>query len=194
MNPTLITMSGPVGKIDIRKLSNMEAGLAFLGLVNRVYPGITWGELHQMGSGHPDFMGRSFWDKVGGALSDVKGTITDVVSKTVSTAGDVAGSAVRLVTSEKVIDGASRIGAAYATGGQSEAAKGIGQQLMDLVSGLGSTAKDTANAAGGASYNGTVDPRGFVEKYGKTIAIVGGGGVVLYVVVKAVGGSRGGRR
>ena len=187
MNASLITMAGP-GSIDVRKLSNMEAGLAFLGLVNQLYPGLTWGELHAMGLGQ-EVMGRSFWDKVGGALSDVKSTVSDVVSKTVSTAGDVAGSAIRLVTDEKVIDGASRIGAAYATGGQSEAAGGVLGKIGDFVSNLGSQVKETASAsaAGAPSVGGIKLPGGVLPwALGATVA--------FYFVARGIGGGNGGNR
>ncbi len=195
MSGSLITMAGPAnGGIDVRNLSNMEAGLAFLGLVNKIYPGITWGELHAMGMGQ-EVMGRSFWDRVGGVLSDVKSTVSDVVSKTTSTIGDAAGSALRLVTDEKVIDGASRIGEAYATGGQSEAMKSYGAQLLDFVSHLGSSAKDTATAgssgSGGNAAGGLAE---VLDVYGKPIAWIAGGAVVLVVAAKAFGGNRGSRK
>lgn len=180
---SLITMSGPSGGLDVRNMSNMEAGLAFLGLVNQVHPGITWGQLVELGKNGGRFMGRSFWDKVGGALGDVKDSVSDVVSKTVGTVGEVAGSAIRLVTDEKVIDGASRLGTAYATGGQSEAAKGILGQIGDFVSHIGSTVKDTANAnaAGAASPAAS-----YLKPVNIAIAGVAVVGVVL--VVRSIGG------
>ncbi len=190
MNPSLITMAGPSsGPINVRNVSNLEAGLAFLGLVNKLYPGITWGELHAMGMGR-ETMGRSFWDKVGGALGDVKDTVSDVVSKTVKVAGDSAGAAVRLVTDEKVIDGASRIGAAYASGGQSEAAKSVGEKLLDLVSHIGSTVKETSDSAA-ASAPGI----GGLRLPGGVLPWALGGTMAFYVLARTLGGSsRGGRR
>jgi len=187
---SLITMAGPSGGLDVRNMSNMEAGLAFLGLVNQVHPGITWGQLVELGKGNGNYMGRSFWDKVGGALGDVKDSVSDVVSKTVSTVGEVAGSAVRLVTDEKVIDGASRIGAAYATGGQSEGAKGILDKVGDFVSHIGSTVKDTANENAAASAGGASS---YLKPVNLAIAGVGVVGVLLLARTMG-GGSRNGRR
>lgn len=186
---SLITMAGPSNGLDVRSMSNMEAGLAFLGLANQVHPGITWGQLVELGTGNGQYMGRSFWDKVGGALGDVKDSVSDVVSKTVSTVGDVAGSAIRLVTDEKVIDGASRLGTAYVSGGQSEAAKGVLGQLGDFVSHIGATVKDTAS--GGAAATGPA------ASYLKPVNIAIAGVVVVGVVLVARsigGGNRSGRR
>ena len=47
MRNALISLSGP-GEIDLSKLSNFEAGIAFLTIVDQAYPGITLSQLNDL--------------------------------------------------------------------------------------------------------------------------------------------------
>lgn len=167
MNPLLITMAGP-NDIDMSNLSNFEAGIATLALINRVYPGVKWGDLPVLASLRDGEPMRGWLTDIGKTIGNVKDGIGDVLKDTFTTVGGGAGDAVRLVTSAPVMDAATRAGAAYATGGGSEAARGVlGQlfgssgdamdsqvsQLMDFISGLGSNAKAGPGGAAGAGVN-----------------------------------------
>lgn len=146
MNPLLVTMRGP-GEIDIASLSNFEAGIAALSLIGRAIPGITFGDLVRMNQ--DGRMGDlwTFTKRVGSAIGD---TVSNVVDKV----GSVAGSAVRLITDEKVIDGASRIGQAYATSGGSEGVRSMfgggaeGNQVVDFISQIGEFFKGVSGPGG----------------------------------------------
>jgi hypothetical protein len=166
-NPLLITMAGP-GDIDLSEVSNFEAGIATLVLINKLYPGIKWGDLPVLAalrSGEPM---KGWLTDISRSVGNIKDGIGDVLKDTFTTVGGGLGDATRLVTSAPVMDAATRAGAAYATGGGSEAARGVlGQmfgssgdaadaqisQLMDFISGLGSTAKGTTASGTGAGFN-----------------------------------------
>lgn len=181
MNPLLVTMRGP-GEIRIDELSNFEAGIAFLTLVNDLNPGVTFGELGRA-LDDPETM-AGLWSKLKKAASSVKNGVGDVLKSTADYVGGVAGSAVRLVTDEKVIDGASRLGTAYATGGGSEAVKGVlgggsaADQVIDFISNLGNTFKtQTAPMTQSGMFNA-----------GSLPWIIGGGALLVLLF------GRGGRR
>lgn len=163
MNPLLVTMRGP-GEIDIPSLSNFEAGIAFLTLINRMSPGITFGQLAAL-IDTPERMG-GWWTDLKRSVGDVKDGIGDVLKDTASAIGGGAGDAVRLVTDEKVLDAASRAATAYATGGGSEGVRnalggtsgggGMVDQFIGFISSLGSSFKGVASnqaSVGGVSSN-----------------------------------------
>jgi len=167
-NPLLITMAGP-GDIDLSNVSNFEAGIATLALINKLYPGVKWGDLPTLAAMAPGNSMRGWLTDIGKTIGNIKDGVGDVLKDTFTTVGGGLGDATRLVTSAPVMEAASRAGAAYATGGGSEAARGVlGQmfgssgdaadaqisQLMDFISGLGSTAK---GSAGGAATGGGVN-------------------------------------
>jgi len=161
MSGKLITMAGP-SDVTLSSLSNFEAGLATLGLIARVYPGITFGKLASIADGQSEVMAGWLTD-IGKVVGNVKDGIGDVLKDTASAIGGGVGGAVRLVTDEKVIDGASRLGTAYATSGGSEGAKGFldtlgsgGQSVIDFISSLGATAKNTEAAADGGLPGGAL--------------------------------------
>jgi len=121
MNPLVVTMHGPGGQIDIRNVSNFEAGIAALTWANMLSPGITFGKLAQVADSlNAERMSglTSFFKGVGNAIvsgaGNIKDGIGDILKDTSNAIGGNAGDAIRLFTDEKVIDGASRIGAAYA--------------------------------------------------------------------------------
>lgn len=158
MNPILVSMHGP-SDLNIKALSNFEAGIAFLTLVNRLSPGITFGQM--MGV---DSSGRlsGWWTDLGNAVGNVKDGVGDVIKDTASFIGGSTGDAVRLVTSEKVIDGASRIGQAYATSGGSEGVKQLlgggdgASQFVDFISTLGDQFKSASTNLGGQNQASTL--------------------------------------
>jgi hypothetical protein len=161
MKNALISLSGP-GEIDLSTLSNFEAGIAMLSIIDRVYPGITLSQLNDLMNN--EGMGN-LWTFVKSAAGDIKDGIGDVLHDTKTITGSILGSGVRLAADPKVIDAASRAGAAYATGGGSEAAsgalqslglsKGSSDQVMQFLNGLGSVFKgDSGPAANQSSVMG----------------------------------------
>jgi len=150
-SPLLITMAGPRQKVDFARVSNFEAGLAFLGVLGRMRPGLTFGSLAAEMDGISSGRMSGWLTDMTRAVGNLKDGIGDVLKDTTSLVGGSAGSAVRLITDENVIDGASRLGTAYATNGGSEGVKsllggggGSVQSVIDFISSLGSSAKNQA--------------------------------------------------
>jgi hypothetical protein len=181
MNPVMVTLRGP-GQIDLRDLSDFEAGIAFLALLNQLAPGIKFGELAalmvdgRMAAGFNLF--RAVGNLVGDAGSGVvniaegaasgiyhgAGQIKDgaggVLKDTFAASGKAAGDTVRLLTDEKVVDGIGRIGAAYASNGGSEGVRNlfkgsdVGESVLTFFSALGSSFKGMpSNVAPSSSPN-----------------------------------------
>jgi len=141
-------MSGPTD-FDVSSLSNFEAGIAALTLASQVYPGLTWGDLSNMLAGERM---AGWWTDLKGVAGDIKDGVGDVLKSTGDFIGDKGGDIIRLGTDEKVIDGASRLGTAYVTGGGSEGARGVlesiglsgtsSDNIMDFLSSLGGIFKE----------------------------------------------------
>lgn len=154
MNPLLVTMHGP-NELDVTSLSNFEAGIAFLTLVDKLVPGVSWDQLDALAKGYGAGDRLSgWWTDLKHSVGDVKDGIGDVLKSTVDVVGGVGGSTVRLATSPTVISGVSQMGAAYATGGGSTAVTGLLQslgmspdsskQMTDFISSLGDNFKTQA--------------------------------------------------
>ena len=194
-SPLLVTMRGP-GGIDFTKLSNFEAGIAMLALINKEYPGITLSQLSALTSLYqaPEKMAGWLTD-IGHFVGNVKDGIGDVLKDTVNTVGGVLGSTVRLAADPKVTNLAANAAAAYATGGGSLAVQGaisnmtgggtgtgsIADQIMNFIAGLGSNAKTQVQTAG---YNGSSAPTWLWP------VVIGGIGVVGVVTVMRGGKGR----
>lgn len=163
MSAKQITMQGPE-KISIPMLSNFEAGILALHAANHYSPGITFGQLanavdlarlEQM-SGLTSFF-KSVGNSVVSTVGNLKDGLGDVLKDTGTYIGDKAGDAVRLVTDQKVIDGAASIGAAYATSGGSAGVKALldgkggdtksSNGVIDFISSLGAALKGQAAKA-----------------------------------------------
>lgn len=203
MNPLLVTMRGP-SDIQIEDLSNFEAGIAFLVMLDQLAPGITFGDLPKLAagetlSGFNIFRATSNLVKgVGSGVADAAGTVAkgigtvkdgvgDVLRDTFTTVGKGAGDAIRLVTDEKVVDGASRIGTAYATSGGSEGVRNLfggsdtGESILQFISNLGSSFKGASSApvSEASMFGGT-----------KNLPWVIAGGAVLVLLFARPGASR----
>jgi len=142
-NSMLVSMAGPDSP-SLQDLSDVEAGIAALVMLNNFYPGITFAELDRMMFPGVDTMGKKctgVFGCIGSFFSDSTGLLGRTFSDAGSKMGEWGGDLVRLFTDKKVIDGASRIGAAYASGGASEAAQTFGQKAMNFLSNLGSSFK-----------------------------------------------------
>lgn len=158
-NPVLVTMAGPRDLPDISRMSNFEAGIATLVMLDKVYPGIRWRDLPALADGYQPEAMAGWWTSLKKAVGDVKDGVGDVLKSTGDYVGSAFGSTVRLATDEKVIDGASRIGTAYATNGGSEGVRqlfgGSGESgspfdaVMSFISGLGEKAKSANIQAAG---------------------------------------------
>lgn len=188
-NPMLITMAGPQGgAIDMSKLSNFEAGILTLGVINQLYPGIKFGQLPALAMGtRGQTMGRKWWEKalatvnpveqfhnVSGVVGDVKDGIGDVLQDTFSSSGDAGGGLVRLLTDKKVIDGANSSYSSFTdSGGIFGAVGGSGLSdffgggdegdskaagMWDFITNLGSNAKGNAQLSGVAGLPGGILP------------------------------------
>lgn len=193
-DPLLVTMRGP-NDLDVRSLSNFEAGIAFLTLMDSFSPGITFGELAAAIDGEDSGRMAGFWSSIKKAATSVKNGIGGVLRDTGNYIGDKAGSAVRLVTDEKVIDGAGRIGSAYATGGGSEGVRGLleslgggkgegsnTEKILGFISSLGSAFKGQAE--------GDVQTAGFAIPKTALPWMVAGGGALLLIGLTRGGGRR----
>lgn len=192
-DPLLVTMRGP-NDLDVKSLSNFEAGIAFLTLVNQLSPGITFGQLAAAIDGD-DSERMAGWSEIKGAATSVKNGIGNVLKDTVNYIGGKAGDAVRLITDEEVIDGASRIGSAYATNGGSEGVRGLleslgggkgegsnTEKILEMFSALGAAFKGNAPDDG-------IQTAGFaIPKTALPWMVAGGGALIL------IGLSRGGKR
>jgi hypothetical protein len=186
MNPLLVTMRGQNG-FDVRNLSNFEAGIAFLTLLNRLSPGITFGKLARSMDAAGAGLMAGWWTDIKKSAGDIKDGIGDVLKDTWDTIGGGAGDAVRLVTDEKVIDGASRLGTAYATNGGSEGVRSVldgltgggggdasaVDKVMAFIASLGSSFKSKADGAG-------LNQAGMFS--GAALPWLVGGGLVLFLV------------
>jgi len=180
MKPQLVTMRGPSG---VQASGYDDFSLAMLALIElaKRNPGMTWGDLLAMGA--TGRMSGSIWDKIGNVVKAPIEFVGDKISDAVGVIGGATGSAVRLATDEKVLDGASRLATAYATGGTSEAAGGVGQKIADFFSNMGAAVRTETtgiNAASAGSIGGV-----------PVWAVVAGGGVVLLTLLS---GGRGRRR
>lgn len=165
-SPMLVTMSGPSpvledGSIDVTRLSNFEAGLAMMGLIHRVYPDVTFGELPKLAyAPGAEFMGRGFWERqlshvtdtlspgkvfnsVSSGVGDVKDGIGDVLKDTFNSSGDAGGNVVRLLTNKKVIDGANSSYASFTDSGGIVGAIG-GKGISNIFGGGDSSSSGTA--------------------------------------------------
>jgi len=133
VNPALL-------KINPKDLDDSQAGLLFMRILSEAHPGITWGEYYKIignSTAPANLAGlKSF---LGSIYDGGKGFIGDVTEGV----GDILGSGVRLATDEQVINGVSRIGTAYATGGSSEG-------LMSIFSSLGAGGKQVLDSTGRA--------------------------------------------
>lgn len=156
MSAHLYALSGPA-ELSVSNMSNFEAGLAFLGVVNQLYPGIKFGQLPLLAGGQVETMGFSLsslnpvraFNAVKDIVGDVKDGVGDVIKDTFHTLGDVGGSTVRLVTDEKVVDGATKAYTSYSTGGllSSDGNGGALGDLVNFISTLGSNVKQSAASA-----------------------------------------------
>lgn len=181
----LITMAGPALSVPISDMSNYEAGLAMLGVINQVYPGIKFGQLYQLAYGNrPETMGRKWWERAGSALNpvnafnsaagvvgDVKDGIGDVLKDSFDATAGAGGDLIRLFTDEKVIAGANSSyesftgsggvgGAVFGTGifgGGGGTDGGGGEKgLFEWIVNLGSAVKGKAGQVQAASAGGEI--------------------------------------
>jgi hypothetical protein len=174
-DPVLVTMAGPGRKpLDIGQMSNFEAGIATLAMIDAVYPGIRWKELPGLAVGvRPETMGWNPFRSIYKAAGEIKDGIGGTLKDAFDYIGGAGGDAVRLVTDEKVIDGATRLGTAYASGGLI-GGEGGGplDTVMKFISGLGASAKQAFPSNQAGMFGG-----------GNALPWVLGGGVVIALLV-----------
>lgn len=162
----MVTLRGPAlpGGIDLHKLNDFEAGIAFLGQVVKTYPGITMNELFAMGrpsglSGCggwcPDFV-SNIVGSVADSLSPSKvlKEVGSLISQAIDYAGSVESAAtsqadkqVKLFASPQVSGAIAQGIGAYFTGGASLGSGG----LMDWISSLGASFKKNSAPSGSSS-------------------------------------------
>lgn len=183
MNPTLITLSGPTGPVndsEFLALDDLNAGIVFLAHVAKLYPGITWGQLPalaaQAASGRESMSG--WFTDLGHAVGSVTRSAGSVIKDAIGVTGDVAGSAIRLVTDQKVLSGVTQIAGAVATDGGSVAAQGISGDLMDFVKNLGGSFKSMISSGGDAPGQNQASMFGSAKMLPWVLA----GGAVLFVL------------
>jgi len=164
-------MSGP-GDVAIDKMSNFEAGLAFLGVLNQLYPGIRFNQLRELAAGREvETMGgfslnpMDAFRSIKKVVGDIKDGAGDILKDTFDAVADKGGDAVRLATDEKVVNGATQLYSNYLTGGLNP------DELMNFVTNLGAQTKAKAAAASGALPGGILP------------WALGAGGLVLVLVM-----------
>jgi hypothetical protein len=170
----LITLSGApadiLTAIDPKELTDYAAGLVFLGIVSRLYPGLTWGDLL-----NPERLGRSWLARKWDGLKDVAGDIYDAAKTVIGDIkdglGDVGGSAIRLAADEEVQQAIVRGASAYATGGQSLQAEGV---LSSIFGGGNEAGQKQIIEQAGMSYKNllTEIPREYLYIGGGVLALV----------------------
>lgn len=182
MSSRLITMSGPV-MVDVAELSNFEAGVLALAELNRAVPGITWGQLaagvdRGAMNGWLTDIGKSVSrtvSKGGSAVMDVGRGAGDLVKNAFDATGSKMGDAVRLLTDEKVIDGATKGYTAYtdsggvagfwggssffgdsgsSSGESGGAMQSAASGVWDFITNLGAGVKKQASTNQAASFGG----------------------------------------
>jgi len=127
---SLFSMAGTadIMNIDPADLSDEEAGIYTLYWLDKLYPGITWGDiLNATGN-----LKLSGW--LGDKLKDVGSFIGTGVSDWGDKVGEWGGDAIRLITDKEVREGVSQYAAAYGTGGASEGITGFLKSLGNSVS------------------------------------------------------------
>lgn len=127
--------------LDPRGKTDFDAGLIFLSTAARVFPGLTWRDLVTWNSraGRPFMAG--WWTDLKKSVGDIKDGIGDVVSDTVDLFGRKGGDVVRLATDDKVAETVLRAGAAYASGGASEAARALTPEQRAAAEAAGASYK-----------------------------------------------------
>lgn len=154
---SLFSMSGrndlqndPIVNINPNDLSDVDAGIQALYIVAAMHPGITWGDFLSRNS-----LGRKWYERwIGDPAKSLVSWTGDTISNVGDKLGDWGGSTVRLITDERVSSGLSNYGAAYLTGGGSEAAKSLfgGKadlgSVLEFLGGLGKKSKQSVEAAG----------------------------------------------
>ncbi len=158
--PLLVTMNAPPGSrsksrpgpAEYLALDDWNAGIVALNIFGKQYPNVRMSDLPGFArySTLPVSSMGGFFDFVS-TVSDFAGrqigNIGSVVADTSRTAGGFLGDGIRLLTDEKVVDGASRLASAG-----SGAITGIpgGDSIMSFIKALGSNFKTDVAAQSGA--------------------------------------------
>ncbi len=179
MNPALVTMQGP-GDLDIRDLSNFEAGALILSRITEANPGITWGQLAASvgrdGSGRMSGWltditksvkgaastvmdaGRSGTSGVmdvvrggGGVVMDVTRSGNSLIGDAFDGVGDKMADALRAFTDKKVIDGLNSSYESFSSSGGITGAVGGG--LFNSWGGGGEEGADGETSEGGGIWD-----------------------------------------
>ena len=160
--------------MDPRGKSDFDAGLLFFAAAARMMPGLEWSDVTNR-----QFMAGWLTD-LGKSVGNLKDGIGDVLKDTANFVASKGGETVRLAADPKVADTITRAGAAYATGGASEGARGALDSFLSIFTPTGKQTVETAGAAYKQSF-------GFDMRNPWVIG-AGIGGTVLLVVLLARGG------
>lgn len=170
---SLFSMAGTSDllKLDPRELSDQDAGVWALYFIDRMYPGITWGDILSA----KQKLGKKWWERAGSMIGNGLSDIGDKI-------GDWGGSAIRLVTDQTVRDGLKDYAAAYVTGGTSAGIQGLFKELnlpdflkSDLLSSLGRNTKIQAASAGQ-----------LIEGLDNKILLLAGGGILMVFMLMSM--------
>jgi len=155
----ITTLQGPAKSVlDPRGLSDTEAGILFLGIAGKVFPGLTWRGMFTDKNGMAgmfDWVSDS-WDKMVEVAGEIKDGTGDVLADTFDYLGDKAGDTIRLLTDEEILDAASRAAQAYASGGASEALRALTPEQQQVIQAAGVSYKNQWGAAGDLFKNPVV--------------------------------------
>lgn len=165
---SLFSMTGAADmlKLNPRELSDIDAGIWALYRIDRMYPGITWGDIRRARKGiGKQKLGRR-WFEFGKLLSDIG-------DKTGEWSGDV----IRLLTDREVREGITQYASGFATGGVSTGIQGF---LGQLGSGFPDLMKSNLLRSLGQTAKGELIP-GIPNYY---LAIGGGGLLFMLLLLK----------
>lgn len=158
MNPQIITMRGPSDGLVIDQVDDVTLGLLVLDEVAKQYPGITVGQMVDLAASRQGVAMAGLLDFVGDVAKSVGNVIKapidyigDKVSDVAGLVGRKGGEVVRLASDEDVAATVSRLATAYATGGTSEAAGGLGGGVLDFLRNLGGSVRSDATGVQTAS-------------------------------------------
>lgn len=151
---SLFSMAGAadVMKIDPSELNDIEAGIWALYWIDKMYPGITWGEIYA--ATHGGQMGRSWFGRTFSSVGSFIGTgISDIGDKL----GEWSGDSIRLLTNTEVREGIIQYAeSATPTKRATDTARDFLRQTGDMVPDslkeklLGSLGKKAKTAAAAA--------------------------------------------
>jgi hypothetical protein len=173
---SLFSMAGAadVINIDPSELDDVEAGIWFLYWLNKMYPGVTWGDIYN--ATHNDKLGRSWFGRTFSSIGSFIGTgVSDMGDKM----GEWSGDAIRLLTDREVSEGIGQYAQIASTSGTSEGIKGFLGQLGGLMP---DTLKNKLLSSLGQNVKTASAPQ-LIQGVDNKVLYIGGGALLLILLI-----------